>query len=263
MEFKNFQIEYKSVTLKNSQVGEYVLLTINHPPMNVLSSSVLQELDRLVTTLEQRAVRVMVLTGAGRAFVAGADISEMQGMSQQQATEYSRLGHGVFRKIEKSSIISIAAVNGFVLGGGLELALACDMRFFSDKAIASTPEVSLGLIPGFGATQRLTRIVGEGNAKYLILTGEKIDAQTAFAMHLAQKVVAHDDLLVEAEKAAVNILHNGPAALRQAKQLVHEADDVDFQLGLDAEAMAFGALFVTGQPQEGMRAFLEKRAASF
>ena len=198
-----------------------------------------------------------------RPLLPGADISVMAKADEVAMKDFAALGHGVMSKLEKSKAVCIAAVNGFALGGGLETALACDIRIFSDQAQVGLPEVTLGIIPGFGGTQRLTKQIGAGHAKRLVLTGERIDAQTAYELGIAQKVTTADDLLAEATKVAQTIAKNGPAAIRVGKEVINAAISTDLDLGLSQEAAAFAKLFSTGEPKEGMTAFLEKRKAEF
>jgi len=257
-----FTIEKKEVELK-SQKANYCLITINKPPMNVLSSSVLADLNTTIDKLIDMKTRVAIFTGEGKAFIAGADISEMTNFSPKEAQEFSMAGQGVLSKLEGAPFMSIAAVNGFAFGGGLEFALACDLRIFSQKALIGLPEVSLGLIPGFGGTQRLARQIGEGNAKYYITTGSNIDATKALELGLTQSIVPAEDLLSECEKVASKILSNGPTAVTMAKNLVFSSREVEIKKGLDKEATSFGKLFSSDEAKEGTTAFLEKRPAKF
>ncbi|MCB1145835.1 MAG: enoyl-CoA hydratase/isomerase family protein [Leptospiraceae bacterium] len=263
MKFKFFNWQIKEVALKSGKSVKLGILTINAPNLNALSSLVLRELVEALEFIEKNKIRVFILTGEGKAFVAGADISEMANAGVDQAADYARLGQRVFSRIEKMNAVSIAAVNGFALGGGLELAMACDMRVFSDAAKVGLPEVTLGLMPGFGGTQRLSRLVGEGNAKYLTLTAARIDATEALRVGLAQKVVAAESLLGECESIATQILSAGPSGVASAKKLVHSSLDSDLDFGLESEAVAFSQLFSNGEAKEGISAFLEKRPADF
>ncbi|MBS0619098.1 MAG: enoyl-CoA hydratase/isomerase family protein [Spirochaetes bacterium] len=263
MSYRFLTVEEKSVTLKSGAAATYALVTLNQPPLNALSSGLFHELDTLLTELEKKQIRVIVITGAGKAFVAGADISEMQGMTQAQAKEYSLLGHKIFSRMDNSPIVFIAAINGFALGGGLELALAADIRILSDVAQLGLPEPTLGLIPGFGGTQRLQRLVGQSAAKYLSLTAERISAADALRLTLAAKVVAPEALLPEAEAIAAKSLALGPHATQTLKRVIHEGADKPLDAALQYEAEAFSALFSGSEAHEGLNAFLEKRSAKF
>jgi len=263
MPYRFLIVEEKAVTLKSGATSTYALVTLNQPPLNALSSAVFHDLDALITDLEKKQIRAVVITGAGKAFVAGADISEMQGMTKEQAKEYSLLGHKIFSRIDNSPIVFIAAINGFALGGGLELALASDIRILSEAAQLGLPEPTLGLIPGFGGTQRLQRLVGQSAAKYLSLTAERINAADALRFTLAAKVVAPETLLQEAEAIAAKTLALGPHATQTLKKVIHEGADKPLNDALQYEAEAFSTLFSGSEAREGLSAFLEKRPAKF
>ena len=253
MEFKNVIVEIKE------KVG---LVKINRPDaLNALNTETLGELRKAIHALsfDNETVRVIVLTGEGKAFVAGADISEMKDMSALKAREFSHLGQGVFNFIASQEKPVIAAVNGFALGGGCELALACDIRIASDKAKFGQPEVNLGVIPGFAGTQRLSRLVGMAKAKELIFTGDMLDAQTAHSIGLVNQVVPADQLMTTCMDLANKIASKGPAAVRLAKTVINKGLQADLSTGSWYEAEAFGLCFATGEPKEGMSAFLEKR----
>jgi enoyl-CoA hydratase len=238
------------------------VLTINRPKaLNALNGATLRELAQALGELEADAgVHVVVVTGAGeKAFVAGADISEMASMGPLEAEAHARRGQETIGMLQRSRKVTIAAVNGYALGGGLELALACDVRLASENAILGLPEVSLSVIPGFGGTQRLPRLVGAGRAKELILTGRKIGAQEAERFGLVNRVVPREKLLDEAKNLAREMLQNGPVALRLAKEVVDEGLETDLATGLKIEEKAFGVVFSTADQKEGMKAFLEKR----
>jgi len=240
-------------------------LTINRPDkLNALSQEVLSDLASAVDEVERReGVRAMVITGTGKAFVAGADIAAMKDMNQAEGRGFGALGHTLFARLEKLRFPVIAAVNGFALGGGCELALACDFIYASTKAKFGQPEVNLGIIPGFGGTQRLPRRVGPGMARELIYTGKMIDAVEALRIGLANAVFEPDELLGAAQKAAADIATKGPWAVAEAKRLILDGMDVPLPQGNELEQNAFGAAFDTDDQAEGMSAFLEKRTPSF
>ena len=241
-------------------------VTLNRPEkLNALNNAVLQELEQVFADLEQDAeVGVVVLTGAGeKAFVAGADISELKTLDTAGARVQALRGQAVYQRIEAMPKPVIAAVNGFALGGGCELALACHIRIASENARFGLPEVSLGIIPGYGGTQRLPRLVGKGVALDLILSGEMTPAADALRMGLVSRVVPQADLKATAEKLAKTILSRGPLALRSALAAVNEGLEMPQEQGLQYEAALFGLLAATTDMQEGMGAFLEKRQAAF
>ena len=245
------------------QRGPVALLTFQRPPVNALSTELLLELQQAVAGFAAaRETRVVVLTGKGKAFVAGADIVEMQAMDSLRAREYGALGQSVFSDIETLPQPVIAAVNGAALGGGCELAMACDLRIASEAAVFGQPEVNLAVIPGFGGTQRLPRLVGYGKAKELIFTGEHIQAAEAHRLGLVNRVVASDALLPEALKLAALIASRGPVAVRLAKRAINLLG-ADGPAGFAAEAELLGHCFATADRQEGMRAFREKRTPVF
>ena len=246
--------------LKLSVAEGIATVTISRPQaLNALNSRFFREMDAMIADLQGRDdVKVVILTGEGKAFVAGADIAEMAGKSQALAREFSRIGQATFRRIELLDKPVIAAVNGFALGGGCELALACDFRIASSKAKFGQPEVSLGLIPGYAATQRLPRLVGLGNALYLLMTAEMITAEEALRIGLVQKVVEPEALLPAATEIARTIAAKGPLAVKLVKRVAREGLLMDFESGCALEAQHFGDPF-EGEGAEGMRAFLEKR----
>jgi enoyl-CoA hydratase len=241
-------------------------ITVNRAPMlNALSAATVRELERVLVAAEQdERVRVLILTGAGeKAFVSGADISELKDLDPPAGTRTAAFGQGVFRRLETMGKPSIAAINGYALGGGCELAMACTIRIASETAKLGLPEVTLGVIPGYGGTQRLPRIVGRGSAMDLILTGRAIDAQEALRLGLVSQVVAPADLLETARKTALRIMRNGPLAVRAAMQAVDHGLDGGLEAGCRMEAALFGLLCATGDMREGLSAFLEKRKAEF
>ena len=251
--------------VETTQDGQVSTLTINRPDkLNALSQEVLGDLSAAVEELSRRDdVRAAVITGTGKAFVAGADIAAMRDMDQAQARGFGALGHGVFGKIEYLPFPVIAAVNGFALGGGCELALACDFIYASTKAKFGQPEVNLGISPGFGGTQRLPRRVGSAMARELIYTGKMIDAQEALRIGLANAVFEPDDLLEAAAKAAADITTKGPLAVASAKRLIRDGMDIPLPQANKRERDAFGEGFDSADQAEGMTAFLEKRAPVF
>jgi enoyl-CoA hydratase len=208
--------------------------------------------------------RVLIITGGGeKAFVAGADIAEMSGMTAGQAREFAALGHRVFQLLEALPQATIAAVNGFALGGGCELAAACDLVYASEKAKLGLPEVTLGIIPGFGGTQRLTRLLGRGRAKEIIFTGEMIDAAKACDVGLVLEVLPADKLMEHCRAVAGKLLKRGPLAIAQAKRVIEHGADADLRIGNELERQAFAVLFGSEDTREGMKAFLEKRPPRF
>jgi enoyl-CoA hydratase len=252
-------------TLRIEVDGPLAIVTIaREAQLNALSSRVMAELTTAVGELEMSEdIRVVAITGAGKAFVAGADIAEMQEMSPWQAHAFSEMGGALGQSIESSSKPYVAAVNGFALGGGCELALACDFVYASEKAKFGQPEVKLGVIPGFGGTQRLARRVGVAKAKELCMTGDVIDAAEALRIGLADAVFAPDALLPKIKELAARIGANGPLAVAEVKRLVHQGQSVPLDAALALEQRSFGLLFATADQREGMAAFLGKRAAKF
>jgi enoyl-CoA hydratase len=239
-----------------------LLVTISRPKaMNALNTQFFNEMDELITTVKGNPeVKVMVITGEGKAFVAGADIAEMVNKSQAEGEAFSRLGQNTFRSFEKLDIPVIAAVNGFALGGGMELTMACDFRIASTKAKFGQPEVNLGLIPGYAGTQRLSRLTGMGNALYLLMTADMIGAEDALRIGLVQKVVEPETLMDEVMKIAKNIASKGPQAVKNVKDVARRGYELSLDEGADLEARAFGSLFGdNSEGREGMQAFLEKR----
>lgn len=237
------------------------LITICRPEaMNALNSRFFTEMNQMLDELEKRDdIRALIITGEGKAFVAGADISEMADKNSLEGKEFSDIGQSTFNRIAKLPYPVIAAVNGFALGGGCELALACDFRVASTYAKFGQPEVNLGLIPGYGGTQRLPRIAGVSNALYLILTGEMINAEQALNMGIVQAVYEADKLIEECMALAKKISYKGPVSVKKAKEVIHSGMTMDFDSACKLEAEEFGALFGNGESGEGMKAFLEKR----
>jgi enoyl-CoA hydratase len=246
--------------------GGIGLLTINRPKvLNALDRRTLAELDAaLQAEARQPGLRALIVTGAGeKAFVAGADVSEMSGITPAQARDFAEVGQRVFARLEGLPIPTIAAVNGFALGGGGELALACDLVYASERARFGQPEVALGLLPAWGGTQRLARRVGPMRALELALTGDSYDAHRALAMGLCLEVLAPEALLPHARAKARTIASRGPLAVAACKRVLRAGADAGLAQGLALEAEAFGLVFASDDMREGTRAFLEKRPASF
>ena len=241
-------------------------ITINRPDkLNALNGALLDELELLIDTIKaDPQVKVVIITGAGeKSFVAGADISELARLSVTEAKTFALKGQRIFSKIEDLGKPVIAAVNGFALGGGCELALACHMRFASTNAFFGQPEVNLGTIPGYGGTQRLTRLVNTGRALELILGGDRISAQDALSIGLANKVFEKEELLYKTIEFAQKIASKPTMALGYAIEAVLAADDLNLDAGLDFEASLFALCAGTGDFKEGTSAFLEKRKPEF
>jgi enoyl-CoA hydratase len=246
--------------------GPVALLTLNRPDaLNALNRGLLETLsERTAEIAADSSVRAVVVTGAGRAFAAGADIAAMREMTAVEGEAFSRLGHRVLASLEELSVPVIAAVNGFALGGGCELACACDWIYAVRKARFGQPEVNLGLIPGFGGTSRLPRRVGVAWARELVITGEPIDAELAERIGLVNRVFEDVEGLLEgAVKAGETIAAKGPLAVARAKRLLQETPDADLRVAHACEQSAFGSIFATEDSREGMTAFLEKRAPAF
>jgi enoyl-CoA hydratase len=255
-------------TIKVEVAGALAIVTISREPaLNALSSQVISELTAAAGELEiSGEVRVVILTGAGdKAFVAGADIAEMRELTPLQGQAFAEMGGALMQSIEASEKPWIAAVNGFALGGGCELALACDFVYASDKAKFGQPEVKLGIIPGFGGTQRLARRVGIAKTKELCMTGDTIDAAEALRIGLADAVVPHGELLAKVKELAGRIAANGPLAVAEVKRLVHLGQSTTLDHAIALEQRSFGLLFATADQREGMSAFLAKprRAPQF
>jgi len=236
------------------------IVTIERPEaLNALNSAVLNELNSTFANINLETTRVVILTGAGtKSFVAGADISEMAPLNKSEGSRFSNKGNEVFRKIETFPLPVIAAVNGFALGGGCELAMSCDFRVCSENAVFGQPEVGLGITPGFGGTQRLARLIGLGKAKEMIYTANAIKADEAFNVGLVNHVYPQETLLEETKKLAVKIAKNAPFAVRACKQAINEGIDTDMDRAILIEEKLFGSCFATEDQKVGMKAFLEK-----
>jgi enoyl-CoA hydratase len=253
-------------TVLMTRDGGIVTMTLHRPEkLNALSAELVGELLKILHELEKDPdVRVAILTGAGdKAFAAGADIVAMSEMTVANAKTFSNLGHRVGALMESAHFPVIAAVNGFALGGGCELALACDFIYASERAKFGQPEVNLGVIPGFGGTQRLARRVGIAHARELVMTGDVIDAETALRIGLVNAVVPHDGLMAKVQEVAAKIASKGPLAVAQCKRVLERGLDVPLPIANELEAQAFSALFGSSDQREGMKAFLEKRKANF
>lgn len=242
------------------------VLTIARPKMlNALSTEVMEELDLVLEQIENDFnIQVLIVTGAGeKAFVAGADIAEMKDKNVFDGRDFSTFGNSVFTKLADLRQPTIAAINGFALGGGCELALACDIRLGSTNTKLGQPEVGLGIIPGFGGTQRLSRIVGIGVAKELIFTGKNINAQEGLRIGLLNQVVPNEELEMSARKMAESIQKNAPFAVELSKEVINAGAEMTLADGLRFEAEVFGSLFSTSDQKEGMEAFVNKRKPDF
>jgi len=256
MEFKNLIVEKKD---------GIAILKFNRPKaMNALNSETLIELKAAGEALNaDKTIKVVIVTGEGKAFVAGADILEMKDLTALEGMAFSTRGHEAFATLENMEKPVIAAVNGFALGGGFEVALACDIIYASEKAKVGFPETTLGIHPGFGGTQRTAKLAGLAKAKELIFSGKTIGASEAYEMGLLNKVIPDDQLMAEVMALAEKIAANGPFAVRLAKECVNKSLSLDNKEGLALEAKDFGLCFATKDQKEGMTAFVEKRKATF
>lgn len=255
-EYKNLKVEKKDSTL---------LVTISRErAMNALNKETVAELQQLFSYhWTDDSIAVVVVTGAGKAFVAGADITELADLDVRSGTQLSAHGLYLMKTIQNFPKPVIAAVNGFALGGGCELAMACDIRLASEKAKFGQPEVNLGIIPGYGGTQRLARLVGRGKAMQLICTGEMINAAEAHRIGLVEEVFAPEDLMDKTMEMAATIASKGPLAVVMAKECINRGLDGNLTAGCDLEKANFGSICGTGDKNEGMEAFLEKRKPRF
>ncbi|MGI8858904.1 MAG: enoyl-CoA hydratase-related protein [Rubrobacteraceae bacterium] len=252
------------VRVEQGEDGVAVLTIDRQDKLNALDLRVVEEIGQALLEIESEEPRAIIVTGAGdRAFVAGADIAAMHAMDALAAKRFSEIGHAAMALLDRSPIPTIAAVNGFALGGGCEVALACDIRVASENALFGFPEVGLGILPGMGGTQRLPRLIGPAIAKELIFTGRRIDAAEAERIGLVNRVVPQGEALNAAKELAAEISANGPVAVRHAKTAANRAMDVDLISGLEYEADQFALLFATEDAKEGMGAFVEKRKPRF
>lgn len=257
MEYKNLIIDIED---------GIAIVKINRPKaLNALNSETVDEIKDASESLDKnKDVKVVIITGAGeKAFIAGADILEMKPMNAMESMVFSQKGHDAFSAIENMSKPVIAAVNGYALGGGFEVAIACDIIYASEKAKVGFPETTLGILPGFGGTQRTAKLVGLAKAKELIFTGKTISAQEAYEMGLVNKVVPQDDLMKEVMNLAEKLKANGPLSIGLAKGCINKSLFLDINSALLMEAKAFGLCFSTKDQKEGMTAFVEKRKATF
>lgn len=240
--------------------GAVAVLTIDRPKaLNALNSAVLEELDAAIDSLDLNAVRALIITGAGdRSFVAGADIGEMSKLTKAEGEAFGKKGNDVFRKIETLAIPVIAAINGFALGGGNELAMSCDIRICSETAVFGQPEVGLGITPGFGGTQRLARLVSPGMAKQLIYTGRNIKADEALRIGLVNAVYPAEELMPAALKMASGIAKNAPIAVRNCKKAINDGLDMNMDDAIVLEEKLFGDCFETHDQVEGMGCFMSR-----
>ncbi len=255
---------YRNIILEEEI--DLAILTINRPQaMNALNYDTLQEIKAAVLQISaDNHIKALIITGTGeKAFVAGADIAYMENLTAIQGREFGALGQSVFSAVENLAIPVIAAVNGFALGGGCELAMACDIRLASEKARFGQPEVGLGITPGFGGTQRLARLIGAGPAKELIFTGMNIDAAEAYRIGLVNHVYPADSLMDEARKLAQKMISNAPVAVSLCKTAINKGLQTDIDTAMAIEADVFGLCFSTHDQKEGMNAFLNKRKAAF
>ncbi|MCR5710621.1 MAG: enoyl-CoA hydratase/isomerase family protein [Bacteroidales bacterium] len=256
-------MDYKFLKVEEFRPGALRLAISSPATLNALNTTILTELEAFVDSIDPDKVRLLVITGEGKAFVAGADISEMAHLGEEEGLAFGRRGARVFKKIEDLPFPVIAAVNGFALGGGCELAMACDIRIASVKARFGQPEVGLGIIPGFSGTYRLPKLVGQGVAKELIYTGRMIDADEAMRIGLVNRVVAPEELDGTVQAVCDAILKNAPIAVNFAKACINENYDLDIDESLALENQYFAKCFATADQKEGMDAFLNKRKAQF
>jgi enoyl-CoA hydratase len=253
---------YKTILLDESE--DIVTLTFNRPDkLNALSGQVLDELEAAVEQFAASGARALVLTGAGKSFVAGADIAFMSSLSAVEALKFADQGQRILGRLGTIDKPVAAAINGFALGGGCEIAMACDLIYASTEARIGQPEVKLGIIPGFGGTQRLARLVGLAKAKELVMTGDALDAREAKRIGLVCDVFEPDDLVPRTREALSRILANGPVAVAQAKRAMNLGVDLPLVSGLELEKQCFVALFGTEDQREGTKAFVEKRRPDF
>lgn len=246
--------------------GSIAILTFNRPKaLNALNNALLEEFDNAIASIEKnQEIRVLILTGAGdKAFIAGADISELAEMNALEAKQFSLKGQKTLAKLESLPIPVIAAVNGFALGGGTEVALACDFIYASEKGVFGLPESTLGIIPGFGGTQRLARLIGPNMARELIFTGKTFPAAKALEYGLVNKISAHESLMDDVLKCAETLTKRGRVSLRAAKESIGCSQDIDLETGCRFESDAFAICMASPDAREGTKAFLEKRKPQF
>ena len=257
-------MEYKNIIFKIEE--QIATITFNRPEvLNALNEASLKEFSHAIDNVAENGdISVLILTGAGdKSFVAGADITEFLTFNALKAKNFSEMGHGVVNKLQELPIPVIAAVNGFALGGGCEVVIACDFIYASENAMFGLPEINLGIIPGFGGTQRLPRLIGKNRAKEMIFTGKMIPAAEAQAMGLVNKVCSQDELMDDVLNVAKIIVSKGKVSLRAAKQAINTGMDVDLKTGCRIEIDAFAICLASPDAKEGTQAFLEKREADF
>jgi enoyl-CoA hydratase len=251
-------LEYENLVVEKKD--SVALVKLNRPPVNALNIAIMSELDEAVAKLDKDPdVKIIVLTGSGKAFAAGADIAEMKDMSGLEARAFALRTQRILARFENLDKPVIAAINGLALGGGCEVALACDLRYAADSAKIGQPELRLGVIPGWAGTQRLTRLVGIGKAKEMIYTAEPVDGKEAERIGLVTKAVPLDELMNVVMGVAQKLISMGPVALRMAKTVINRGIDSSLSTATSYEAEAFGLCFASGETKEGMSAFLEKR----
>ncbi len=251
MEFIKYEVE-----------GPIGIITIDRPQaLNALNRHVLEELDQTIDAIDLQTVRVVIITGSGaKSFVAGADIAQMKDLNEEEGRAFGQFGNQVFRKIETHPLPFIAAINGFALGGGNELALSCDIRYAAENAMFGQPEVGLGITPGFGGTQRLARRIGSTSmAKEILFSARNIKADEALRIGLVSRVLPQEELMPAVKKLAATIAANAPIAVRATKKAVNEGMEQPMDQAIETEAALFGSTFATNDQKEGMSAFLEKR----
>lgn len=255
-DFENIKLEIEN---------NIATLTINRAEqMNALNTETLEEISEALDKVEEDGARCLIITGAGeKAFVSGADIKEMADDSPKEALEYGELGHKLYERLGEMAVPSIAAVNGFALGGGCELSLACDLRVASENATFGQPETDFGIIPGWGGTQRLSRIVGQTVAMDMILTADRISAEKALKIGLVNEVVPQEELMDKVKEKAQSIAGKSKIPIKTAKELIRASNETSLQTGLKMERIAFANLFDTHDQKEGMEAFMEKRKPEF
>lgn len=262
------EIVLKDLSLENVKVNieeNVAIVTMSRPKaLNALNNQTLEELDAIIESISvDKSILGVIITGEGKGFVAGADIAQMRPYKAEEGRNYAEYAQSVFNKIEALGKPVIAAVNGYALGGGCELSMSCDLRIASEKAVFGQPEVNLGVIPCFGGTQRLPRLIGSGRAKELIYTGRMVKADEALLMGLVNKVVPAEELLTEAKNMMKGIISKAPMAIKYAKIAINKGADLDLANALELEKDLAALTFASEDKDEGMAAFLEKRTAKF
>ncbi|MFN8576686.1 MAG: enoyl-CoA hydratase-related protein [Candidatus Sericytochromatia bacterium] len=249
-----------NLTIENN-VG---IIKLNNPPVNVLNRPLLEQLDRLIDEVKDNSeIKVIVLTGEGSAFAAGADIKSMPELKADTGEQMALYGQKIFSKLENLDKVSICAINGVALGGGLELAMSCDIRIISEKAKVGQPEINLGIIPGYGGTQRLTRLVGKPKAKEIVLTGDNLSAQEAYEVGIATKITSPENLMTMTLELANKIASKGQVAVKASKKAIDEGFEQNLNDALKTEANYFGLVCDSEDKNEGVIAFMEKRKPNF